>query len=154
MLSHGFALRQPTPCRLWRGETGPYLLDDAYLGAERPGGKAGRGSENKIPTVAAISWNEAGQPIHARIPAVNGFCSEAIADCSKQHLAPGSQVLSDGLACFRAVTTAVCVPQFRWINILLGNLKSSFNGTFHAFNSDKYAGCFFGGYCFCFSRCF
>jgi hypothetical protein len=60
-------------------------------------------------------------------------------------------VLSDGLACFRAVTTAGCshqaivtggkhpsdLPQFRWINTLLGNLKISFNGTFHAFNFDK-----------------
>jgi len=64
---------------------------------------------------------------------------------------PGSQVLSDGRACFRAVTTANChhkadvtggklpndLPQFRWINTLLGNLKSSFSGTFHAFNFDK-----------------
>ena len=26
------------------------------------------------------------------------------------------------------------LPQFRWINTLLGNLKTSFCGTFHAFN--------------------
>jgi len=31
------------------------------------------------------------------------------------------------------------LPQFRWINTLLGNLKTSFSGTFHAFNFDKYA---------------
>ena len=59
-----------------------------------------------------------------------------------------AQVLSDGLARFRAVTTANCyhkavitsgnhpndLPQFRWINTLRGNLKASFCGTFHAFN--------------------
>jgi hypothetical protein len=80
----------------------------------------------------------------------------------------GSQVLSDGLACFRAVTTANCrhkvlvngdkhlkwLPQFRWINTLLGNLKTSFNGTFHAFNFDKYARRYLGGCCFRFNRRF
>jgi hypothetical protein len=39
---------------------------------------------------------------------VSGFSSEAIADWAKHHLAAGSQVRSDGLACFRAVTTAGC----------------------------------------------
>jgi hypothetical protein len=87
---------------------GKIQLDDAYLGGERLGGKAGRGSENKIPIVAAVSLNEAGHPIHARITAVSGFSSEVIADWARRHLSPGSQVLSDGLACFRAVTTANC----------------------------------------------
>jgi len=43
---------------------GKIQMDDAYLGGERPGGKAGRGSENKIPIVAAVSHSEAGHPIH------------------------------------------------------------------------------------------
>jgi len=147
---------------------GKIQMDDAYLGGERTGGKVGRGSENKIPIVAAISLNEAGHPIHARITAVSGFCSEAISDWAKRHLAPGSQVLSDGLGCFRAVTTANCyhkavvtggkhpndLPQFRWINTLLGNLKTSFSGTFHAFNFEKYARRYLGGYCFRFNRRF
>jgi transposase-like protein len=147
---------------------GKIQMDDSYLGGEHPGGKAGRGSENKIPIVAAVSLNEAGHPIHARITAVSGFSSEAIADWAKRHLSPGSQVLSDGLACFRAVTTANChhkavitggkhpneLPQFRWINTLLGNLKTSFSGTFHAFNFDKYARRYLGGYCFRFNRRF
>ena len=33
----------------------------------------GRGSENKIPIVAAISLNAAGHPIHAKISPVAGF---------------------------------------------------------------------------------
>jgi hypothetical protein len=36
---------------------GKIQMDNAYLGGERPGGKAGRGSENKIPIVAAVSLN-------------------------------------------------------------------------------------------------
>jgi hypothetical protein len=31
------------------------------------------------------------------------------------------------------------LPQIRRINTLLGNLKTSFSGTFHAINFDKYA---------------
>ena len=37
-------------------------LDDAYLGGERSGGKAGRGSENKGPFVAAVQTTPEGQP--------------------------------------------------------------------------------------------
>jgi transposase-like protein len=34
---------------------GQVQVDDAYLGGERSGGKVGRGSENKVPFVAAVS---------------------------------------------------------------------------------------------------
>jgi transposase-like protein len=147
---------------------GRIQIDDAYLGGECPGGKSGRGSENQVPIVAAVCLNQAGHPIHSRITAVSGFSSNAIADWAKRHLAPGSRVLSDGLACFRAVTTANCqhkaivtggkhpndLPQFRWNNTMLSNLKTSFIGTFHAFNFDKYARRYFGGYCYRFNRRF
>jgi hypothetical protein len=33
-------------------------IDDAYLGGELSGGKAGRGSENKVPFVAAVEFND------------------------------------------------------------------------------------------------
>jgi hypothetical protein len=147
---------------------GKIQMDDAYLGGERPGGKAGRGSENKIPIVAAVSLSEAGHPIHAKITPVAGFSSEAVGALARENLAPGCAVISDGLACFRSVTTAGCsheaivtggkhpndLPQFRWINTLLGNLKTSLSGTFHAFNFDKYARRYLGGYCFRFNRRF
>ncbi len=37
---------------------GQVQVDDAYLGGERSGGKVGRGSENKVAFVAAVSLNE------------------------------------------------------------------------------------------------
>lgn len=147
---------------------GKIQLDDAYLGGERPGGKAGRGSENKIPIVAAVSLNEAGHPVHIKITPVQGFSSEAIAAWASKNLAPGCAVLTDGLACFRSVVRAGCrheaiitggqhpnnLPEFRWINTLLGNLKTSLSGTFHAFDFGKYARRYLGGYCFRFNRRF
>ena len=77
---------------------GKVQMDDAYFGGEHPGGKAGRGSENKVPIVAAISLNAAGHPIHAKISPVTGFTSEVLADWARQHLSSSSSVLSDGLA--------------------------------------------------------
>lgn len=147
---------------------GKIQMDDAYLGGERPGGKAGRGSENKIPIIAAISLNESGHPIHAKITPVIGFSSEAVGSWAMAHLDRDCAVLTDGLACFRSVITAGCsheavvtggkhpndLPQFRWVNTLLGNLKTSLSGTFHAFSFDKYAKRYLGGYCFRFNRRF
>ena len=55
-----------------RGKIQP---DDTYLGGERPGGKTGRGSENNSLIVAAVSLNEAGHPVDAKITPVLGFSS-------------------------------------------------------------------------------
>ena len=57
---------------------GRVQLDDTYLAGERPGGKAGRGSENKVPIVPAVSLNVAGKPIHTKNLPVRGFTSEEI----------------------------------------------------------------------------
>jgi hypothetical protein len=53
------------------------------------------------------------------------------------------------------------LSDFRWINILLSNLKASLSGTFHAFNY-RYASLrlrqvpkrYLGGFCFRFNRRF
>jgi len=45
------------------GLSGTVQLDDTCLGGERAGGKHGRGSENKVPFVAAVSLNGAGNPL-------------------------------------------------------------------------------------------
>jgi len=105
---------------------------------------------------------------HAKISPVTGFTSEALAEWARQHLSSSCSVLSDGLACFCSVVAAGCshtavvtagrhpndLPQFRWINILLSNLKTSFSGTFHAFNFDKYAKRYLGSFCFLFNKRF
>jgi hypothetical protein len=147
---------------------GKIQMDDTYLGGELNGGKAGRHSENRVRIFAAISLNEAAHPVHAKISPVTGFTSDALAARARQHLSSSWSVLFDRLACFRSVVAAGCghttvvtggrhpndLPQFRWINILLGNLKTSFSGTFHAFNFDKYAKRYLGGFCFLFNRSF
>lgn len=127
---------------------GQVRLDDAYPGGELPGGKAGRGSENKVPFVAAVSLNAEGHPMHVKMAPVPGFTRKAIANWAKADLSPGCRVVSDGLACFAGVADAGCLhqpvvvgtrkpkdlPQFSWINTALGNLKTGFGGTYHAFD--------------------
>ena len=124
--------------------SGQVQIDDAYFGGELSDGKAGRGSENKVPFVTALSLDEEGHPLRIKLTPVSGFTNRAIADWAKTNLTPGCAVLSDGLACFAAVTEAGCqhqaiivggrkpkdVPEFLWINTILGNLKTRLGGAF------------------------
>lgn len=134
--------------------SGRVEVDDAYLGGEHPGGKAGRGSENKVPFVAAVETNDQGHPMRAVFTPVKSFTSVEIATWACNWLAPTATVVSDGLACFRAVTASGCAhaPQivgtkrkstdmdcFAWVNTLLSNIKTAIAGTYHGFKFDKYA---------------
>src|SRR3546814_9538454 len=90
---------------------GQVQVDDAYLGGERSGGKVGRGSENKVPFVAAVSLSDEGHPLRVKLTPVSSFSMVAIGQWAKTHLAPGSTVFADGLACFGAVSGAGCAHQ-------------------------------------------
>jgi ribosomal protein L37AE/L43A len=128
-------------------------IDDAYLGGERVGGRAGRGSENKVPFIAAVQTSPDGKPICVCF-AQQPLTSESVAIFAARSLATSAQVVSDGLWCFGAVTivgaeyqrvvtgggsASVKLPQFKAINTVLGNLKTALTGTYHAFDFVKYA---------------
>jgi hypothetical protein len=147
---------------------GQVHVDDAYLGGERTGGKAGRGSENKVPFVAAVSLTEDGHPSRTKLTPVPGFTRTAIAQWANDHLVPGSKVFSDGLDCFTAVTAAGCthhatviagrkpndLPEFRWINTVIGNLKTSLSGCHHAFAFRQYGARYLAAFTYRFNRRF
>jgi len=133
--------------------SGKGQIDDAYLGGELSGGKPGRGSENKVPIVAAVSLSDNGHPLRCKFSTVEGFTLDAIADWAKESLASSCTVVSDGLACFRRVTSNGCthqpivtgrrhhdeLPEFKSVNTFLGNLKNSINCTYHALDFEKYS---------------
>lgn len=144
-------------------------VDDAYLGGELPGGKVGRGSENKVPFIAAVQTNKQGHPLYAVFSTVKSFCSEEVELWARRSLVPSSLVVSDGLWCFQAVEAAGCFHQrevvgkerkstsmecFKWINTVLGNLKNAITGTYHAFDFEKYAHRYLGEYQYRFNRRF
>jgi len=145
---------------------GQVQVDDAYLGGERAGGKVGRGSENKVPFVAAVSLDDQGHPLYIKLTVVPGFTRKAISDWAKTQLSPGCSVLSDGLACFTGVTETGChhqvivaagrkpreLPDFLWINTILGNLKTSLSGAYHAFDFAKYGHRYLAAFSYRFNR--
>ncbi len=135
--------------------SGRVEVDDAYLGGQRSGGKVGRGSENKVPFVAAVETNEEGHPIRAVFSPVSGFTRKSIAAWACRSLSVNATVISDGFNCFRAVTKAGCQHQpqvvgknrkstdmgcFAWVNTVLSNIKTAITGTYHGFDFSKYAG--------------
>lgn len=147
---------------------GTVQLDDAYLGGEHPGGKPGRGSENKTPFLAALSLNAKGRPEFVKLNRVSGFTSEAVKAWAKANLAPTAVVVSDGLGCFAAVTDAGCthipivvgdrkprdLPQFQWVNTILGNLKTTLHGAFHSLAWAKHAHSHLSAFAYRFNRRF
>jgi transposase-like protein len=148
--------------------SGIIQLDDVYWGGERRGGKRGRGSENKIPFVAAVALNDDGHPISMNMNVVKGFQSVEITRWAKKHLEPGSLVYSDGLACFSAVLSANCHhytivtgggpksvtrEEFAWVNTMIGNVKRAINGTYHAINSNHLPR-YLAEFCYRFNRRF
>jgi hypothetical protein len=83
-------------------------LDASYPGGKNNGGKAGRGSENKVPIVSAVSIDDAGYPIHV-VAKVQTFSIATVADWTQNHLAQGCEVISEGLVCFPAVAKVGCI---------------------------------------------
>ena len=78
-----------------RGDTrlldGRVEIVDAYLDAERSGGKTGRGSQNKIPFVAAVHTTPYGQPQFVCLRQ-QPFTHEEVAVFAARSIAPSATV--------------------------------------------------------------
>lgn len=133
--------------------TGRVEIDDAYLGGERTGGTTGRGSENKVPFVAAVQTTEDGLP-HLACLAALPFTKNAVEDFLATHTVLPMTLVSDGLNCFmvakdlgashdREITgggkASASNAKFRAVNTLLSNVKTALSGTYHAVKFAKYA---------------
>jgi ribosomal protein L37AE/L43A len=133
--------------------TGRVEVDDAYLGGQRSGGKTGRGSENKVPFVAAVQTTEDGRP-HLACLSPRPFTKQAMEDFFACSTVLPLTVVSDGLGCFevaaslgachdRTVTgggkASVELEQFRCVNTLISNIKTALSGTYHSVKFAKYA---------------
>ena len=118
--------------------SGRVKVDDDYLGGENPGGKAGRGSENKVPFIAAVQTDSKNHPLYVVFAKAKGFSYAEVKAWATRSLVPATTVVSDGLWCFQSITQAGCIQQrevvgkgrkstdwegFSWVNTILGNLK-------------------------------
>ena len=88
--------------------TGRVEIDDAYLGGEHSGGKAGRGSENKVPIVAAVQTTEDGL-LHLACLSPRPFTNKAMEEFLARHTALPLTLVSDGLNCFQVAASAGAV---------------------------------------------
>ena len=129
--------------RRLRGEV---QMDDAYIGGRRSG-KSGRGAAGKTPFVAAVSITSDGKPDQIVLRRVGRFSRTEIARFASATLEAGVYATSDGFRCFAGVTEAGCThtpvktgsgakaarnPRFKWVNTVLGNIKSAMVGTYRA----------------------
>jgi hypothetical protein len=103
-----------------------------------------------------------------RLDLVSGFTAEAIANRARATLLPQTIALSDGLTCFATVTEAGCVhapevvgvleprdlPDFKWINTVLGNLKTTRAGAIKVLKFRKYAQTYLAAFGYRFSHLF
>jgi len=143
-------------------------VDDAYLGGARPGGKRGRGAAGKTPFVAAVETTADRKPRRLRLTVVKGFRKKEIEKLAKRDFAVDSNIVSDGLSCWAAVTAAGCDhfpmiagsgPQaarwapFKWVNTTLGNIKTALAGTYHHV-SPKHAQRYLASFAWRFNRRF
>lgn len=148
--------------------SGRVEIDDAYLGGERAGepGKRGRGSPNKIPFVMAVSTTADRKP-HQVVIRCMPFQSEAVRDWANTSLSVDTHAVSDGLPAFRVLRAEIQShlaivtgsgrasaehPEFKWLNIMLGNLKNALTGTYHAFKFAKYAARYLADFQYRFNR--
>jgi hypothetical protein len=103
-----------------------------------------------------------------RFTRVQSFSLKAVEAWVDHHLAPGSHVIFDGLGCFNAIgragydhTTIITggspdsakIPEFKWSNTIIGNVKNSLRGTFHAI-SEKHFPRYLAEFCYRLNRRF
>jgi hypothetical protein len=132
-------------------------LDDAYIGGVRHGGLSGRGAAGKVPILVAVETDEKHHPRYAVFCPVEAFTRDALKAWGKAHLVGNPEVLTDGLDCFTALEDcqhtafvmrvagkAVADTTFKWVNTVLGNLKTSIRGVLHAFDHFHYTGRYLG----------
>lgn len=133
--------------------SGRVEIDDSYLGGKNKGGKRGRGSENKLPFIAAVQTSEDKRPLKMKLRVVKGFTKVEVVKWQKTFLQNQCLLVTDGLACFRSMAKGNHIhhrekvykdgvftenPAFNWVNTILGNLKNALRSTYKA-NAQKYA---------------
>jgi len=147
---------------------GNIQVDDAYLGGKSRDGKRGRGASGKTPFIAAVATTEEGHPVAMKFNEVAGFTKQEVSSWAQKHIESGSVITSDGLGCFPGVEDAGCthipiktgggpasvdIPDFKWVNTMIGNVKNSIRGSYHAI-SQKHIPRYLAEFCYRFNRRF
>ena len=141
-------------------------MDDAYLGGKRRG-KRGRGAAAKVPFIAAVETDERGRPLKMKMCKVKGFRRSEVKRLADGILGDDTVVVTDGFGVFSGVAAAgrrhepmvtggrkaIQDSVFKWVNTVLGNVKSALNGTYRAV-CPKHASRYLASFAYRFNRRF
>lgn len=143
--------------------SGVVEMDDAYFGAPRKG-KDGRGTD-KAKAVIALSKNEDDRPQYLRIQVIDRVTIEEIKRVTKQCVAPGSKIVSDGHTSYKPLAQEGYIHEaktyykedeeefLKSLHKVISNVKAYILGTYHGLGAT-YIQSYFDEFCFRFNRRF
>ena len=131
--------------------SGTVRADDAYLGGVRQG-KRGRGAENKTLFILAVECTEDNHPLNCRLDLLPDLTGASVIEWASKALDSAAHLITDGFSSLAAAASQVAehtpiivspnksseLEDFRWVNILLSNLKTAISGTYHHIDARKY----------------
>jgi len=137
-------------------------LDDTWVGGKKPG-KRGRGATGKKPVLVAVE-NKGKTAGFVAMKAVETVSRETIKSFLERHLNLGQQVRTDALAAMNIINEthqhdkkvtppAQASSWLPMVHIVIGNLKTFLNGTFHGV-THKYLQEYLDEFCYRFNRRF
>ena len=121
-----------------------------------------------MPFVAVVETTLDHQSKRLKLKLVKGFRKIEMAKLAQSSCAAGTNVVSDGLSCWKSVETAGCDhfpmlsgsgkqaaqwPSFNWVNTTLGTIKTALAGTYHHV-SQKHAQRYLASFAWRFNRRF
>jgi ribosomal protein L37AE/L43A len=132
--------------------SGRVVADDAYIGGVTTGGKRGRGAKTPGLFMAAVEVDDNSAIRYARFDCLNNLSGDSIANWAEKALSSDCHLLTDGYPSLSSVRPiirkheAVVVSPlksselncFRWVNTVIGNVKTSMKGAYHGFKVSKY----------------
>ncbi len=139
-------------------------VDECYFGGTKSGGKRGRGTE-KPKALLEISLTRDGKPKYAKIQIIDQLNQKTVQEQLNQFVKTGSVIQTDGYRIYskvyqngyarKAMFSKNLKPSelLKWIHILIGNVKTFTNGTFHGLE-DKHRQRYLDEFCYRFNRRF
>jgi transposase-like protein len=121
-------------------------MDEAFFGSPTEGGKRGRGTE-KTAVLVGISLSKDGKPCYAKMKVAETVDSEAVKAFAKEAISKGSEIRTDGLNIYTPLAKEGFTlnqktydpkkeqEHLHWLHIVISNLKSLIEGTFHGLDS-------------------
>jgi transposase-like protein len=141
------------------------VIDDAYFGGPKSGGKRGRGTE-KTKVIVAVSLDKKGKPEYTKMAVSGDLTSKSLVGFAEKNITAGSAISSDAyrsyLKAFSDGTYAHEPQKFdakggtdhlRWLHTVVSNAKAFILGTYHGLDATHFQA-YLDEFCFRMNRRF